>query len=217
MSVLRIVLADDHTLVRAGFGALLQRFPDFAVVGEASNGRDTLRLIEELDPDVALVDISMPELNGLETTARMTKEHPRTRVIVLSMHAEEEYVRQALVSGAAGYILKGASEAELELAIRAVARGDNWLSPSVSRPVLDAYSRSAQVSWGPFEVLTARQREVLQLIAEGHSTKDIAERLDLSVKTVETHRSQIMKRLSIRDVQGLVRYAIRVGMVRSDP
>src|SRR4030088_3199748 len=154
MSVLRIVLADDHTLVRAGFCALLQRFPDFAVVGEASNGRDALRLIEELDPDVALVDISMPELNGLETAARVTKEHPRTRVIILSMHADEEYVRQAIVSGAAGYLLKNAREGELELAVRAVARGDKWLSPGVSKPVFEAYARSVEATGGPFEVLT---------------------------------------------------------------
>jgi DNA-binding NarL/FixJ family response regulator len=210
---LRIVVADDHTLVRAGFAALLRRFPDFSVVGEAANGRDALRLIQEIDPDVALVDISMPELNGLETTARVTKERRRTRVIILSMHADEEYVRQAIVSGAAGYLLKNASEAELELAVRTVARGDNWLSPGVSKPVFEAYARSHEATRGPFEVLTPRQREVLQLIAEGHSTKEIAQRLALSVKTVETHRAQVMNRLGIHGVQGLVMYALRMGLV----
>ena len=216
MSALRIVLADDHALVRAGFSALLRRFADFEVVGEAANGREALRLIEEHDPDVALLDISMPELNGLETTARVARDHARTRVIILSMHADEEYVRQALVSGAAGYLLKKASEGELELALRAVGRGDNWLSPGVSKSVFDAYVRGSEATRGPFGVLTPRQREVLQLIAEGRSSKDIARQLKLSVKTVETHRAQVMKRLGIHDVQGLVRYAIRVGLVRSD-
>jgi DNA-binding NarL/FixJ family response regulator len=217
VSALRIVLADDHALVRAGLVALLQRCADFSIVGEAANGREALRLVQEIDADVALVDISMPELNGLETTARVTKEHPRTRVIILSMHADEEYVRQAILSGAAGYLLKTASEAELELAVRAVARGDNWLSPGVSKPVFEAYARSAEAPGGPFEVLTARQREVLQLIAEGHSTKDIAQRLQLSVKTVETHRGQVMDRLGIHGVQGLVRYALRAGLVGPGP
>jgi DNA-binding NarL/FixJ family response regulator len=216
LSALRIVLADDHTLVRAGFSSLLRQIADFMVVGEVENGRDALRLIEQLDPDVALIDISMPELNGLETTARVTKSGLRTRVIILSMHAEDEYVRQALVSGAAGYLLKRASEGELELAIRAVARGDHWLSPGVSKPFFEAYARNPDAASGPFEVLTPRQREILQMIAEGHSTKDIAERLDLSVKTVQTHRVQVMRRLSIHDVQGLVRYAIRVGIVPPD-
>lgn len=216
MSSLRILLADDHTLVRAGFRALLDGIPDFEVVGEADNGHEALRLIGELNPDVAIVDISMPELNGLETTARATKEYPRTRIAILSMHADEEYVRQALASGAAGYLLKNASKMELELAVRAVARGENWLSSGVSKPVVAAYTRGGDAPRGPFEVLTPRQREVLQLIAEGHSTKEIAQRLGLSGKTVETHRAQIMDRLGIHGVQGLVRYAIRAGIVGSD-
>jgi DNA-binding NarL/FixJ family response regulator len=217
VTALRIVLADDHTLVRAGFRALLQSFPDFTIVGEAANGKDALRLIEDLDPDVALIDISMPGLNGLETTVRATKEHSRTRVIILSMHADEEYVSQAIAWGAAGYLLKKASETELELAVRAVARGDNWLSPGVSRPVFASYARNPQALHGHFDVLTPRQREVLQLIAEGNSTKEIARRLELSVKTVETHRAQIMDRLGIHGVQGLVRYAIRMGIVQPEP
>jgi DNA-binding NarL/FixJ family response regulator len=209
---LRIVLADDHGLVRAGFRALLAGCSDVDVVGEAADGHEALRLIEELDPDVALVDISMPGLNGLETTARASKEYPRTRILVLSMHADEEYVRQALTIGAAGYLLKNADRIELELAVRAVARGDSWLSPAVSKPVVAAYARRGDDRKGPFDVLTPRQRETLQLIAEGHSTKDIAHRLSLSIKTVETHRAQLMDRLGIHDVQGLVRYAIRVGL-----
>jgi DNA-binding NarL/FixJ family response regulator len=216
MTRLRILLADDHALVRAGFRALLLRFSDFEVVGEADNGHDVLRLIGELDPAIVLMDVSMPGLNGLEVTARVTKEHPRSRIIVLSMHSDEEYVHRALASGAAGYLLKNAGEGELELAVRAVARGDNWLSPGVSKPVFAWYLRNHEAASGPAEPLTPRQREVLQLIAEGHSTKGIATRLDLSVKTVETHRTQIMDRLGIHGVQGLVRYAIRRGIVTSE-
>jgi DNA-binding NarL/FixJ family response regulator len=213
---LRIVVADDHALVRAGFRALLARFLDFEVVAEAANGHDALRLLAEHAPDLALIDISMPGLNGLETTRRATKEHPGTRIVVLSMHSDEEYVRQAFASGAAGYLLKNASEGELEIALRAVARGDAWLSPGVARPVMTAFARDPAAPPGPFELLTARQREILQLIAEGHSTKDVARRLGRSVKTVETHRAQIMERLGIRSLQGLVRYAVRVGLVQSD-
>ena len=209
----RVVLAEDHALVRAGFRALLGRLPDMEVVGEASNGHEALRLIADLHPDLALVDISMPELNGLETTARVTKEHPTTRVVILSMHADEEYVRQALASGASGYLLKNASEGELELALRAVMRGDPWLSPGVSKPLVSAFARASESARSPFELLTPRQREVLQLIAEGHSTKDVARRLGISVKTVETHRAQLMERLEIGSLQGLVRYAIRMRII----
>lgn len=217
MSTVRIVLADDHTLVRTGFRSLLRGVSDFAVVGEADNGRDAVRLIEQLVPDVAIVDISMPGLNGLETTTRVVHRRLRTRVIILSMHADEEYVRQAFASGAAGYVLKNASEGELELAVRAAARGDSWLSAGVTKPVLAAYASGRAGAPGPFQVLTPRQREVLQLIAEGHSTTQIAKLLGLSGKTVESHRSQVMERLQIRTVQGLVRYAVRKGIVPADP
>jgi len=216
----RIVLAEDHALVRAGFRAILDALPAFEVVGEAANGHDALRLIAETKPDIALVDISMPLLNGLDTTARATKEFPRTRIVILSMHSDEEYVRHALASGASAYVLKTASKSELELALTAVTRGEKWLSPGVSGPVVDAYARrkaepeaAAEAARGPFELLTARQREVLQLLAEGESTKGIAQRLDLSVKTVETHRKQIMDRLDIHSLQGLVRYAMRAGLI----
>jgi DNA-binding NarL/FixJ family response regulator len=187
--------------------------PGIEVVGEASDGHDALRLMSDLHPDVALVDIGMPTLNGLETTVRAAREFPHTRVLILSMHADEEYVRRALVIGASGYILKNADKAELELAVRAVARGQIWLSPGVSKPVVTAYARSSEGRQDPFEVLTPRQRQTLQLIAEGHSTKEIAQELGLSIKTVETHRAQLMERLDVHDVQGLVRYAIRVGLV----
>jgi DNA-binding NarL/FixJ family response regulator len=213
VSAIKILLVDDHELVRAGLRSILEGLTDVDVIGEASDGHDALRLMSELDPDVALVDITMPSLNGLELTLRASKDHPRTRILILSMHADEEHVRQALVVGAAGYLLKNANKSELELAVRAVARGDTWLSPAVSKLVVNAYTRRSDVAPGPFELLTPRQRETLQLIAEGHSTKEIAQSLGLSVKTVETHRTQLMERIGVRDVQGLVRYAIRVGLV----
>jgi DNA-binding NarL/FixJ family response regulator len=214
MNRIRIVLVDDHSLVRAGLRALLEHIAGATVVGEADNGRDALTLIEKLSPDLALVDISMPDMNGLETTSRIARDHPATRVVILSMHADEEYVHQALACGAVGYLLKNASEAELELAVRAVARGDRWLSPGVSRTVIAA--AQAATLGGPLQVLTPRQREVLQLIAEGHGTRDIARRLGLGVKTVETHRAQIMDRLGIHDVPGLVRYAVRTHLVSAE-
>jgi DNA-binding NarL/FixJ family response regulator len=213
VSALTILLVDDHELVRAGLRSLLDGLADVEVIAEASDGHEALRLMGELDPDVALVDITMPSLNGLEMTVRATKDHPRTQILILSMHADEEHVRQALVVGAAGYLLKNANKSELELAVRAVARGDTWLSPAVSKLIVNAYTRGNEMVPGPFELLTPRQREILQLIAEGHSTKEMAQALGLSVKTVETHRTQLMERVGVRDVPGLVRYAIRVGLV----
>jgi DNA-binding NarL/FixJ family response regulator len=216
VGALRIFLADDHALVRAGIRALLESIEGVEVVGEASDGHEALRLMGEQHPDLALFDISMPGLNGLEATARAVKEYPRTRVVVLSMHADDEYVYRAFRAGAAGYLLKNADRRELELAVRAVARGEVWLSPAVSKKVIAAISGGKHLE-DPVEVLTPRQREILQLVAEGHSTKEIAQRLDLSVKTVESHRSQLMERLGIHDVSGLVRYAIRLGIVRVEP
>jgi DNA-binding NarL/FixJ family response regulator len=207
-----VLLADDHALVRSGIRALLESVPEVEVVGEAANGIEALRLIEERRPDVALMNISMPELNGLETTERAARDHPRTRILIFSMHADEEYVRRALFVGAAGYLVKSADRRELELAVRAVARGEGWLSPAVSNAVVAALSRRDAVT-GSFELLTSRQREVLQLIAEGHSTKEIATRLRLSPKTVESHRAQLMQRLGVRSVAGLVRCAMRLGIV----
>ncbi|HKB77133.1 MAG TPA: response regulator transcription factor [Myxococcales bacterium] len=217
MSILRVVLADDHALVRAGFRSLLEALPGIQVVGEAADGREALRLIGELRPDLALIDIAMPGLNGLEVVGRAAKEQPRTRVIVVSMHAQDEYVRRALVAGAAGYMLKHADGKELEMAIRAVAAGETWLSPSVSKKVVAAYSESARGgAKDPLELLTGRQREILQLIAEGHSRKEIAQRLQLSVKTVESHRAQLAERLGTRSTAELVRWAVRHGIVAPD-
>lgn len=217
MSALRLLLADDHTLVRAGMRALLSELPDLEVVAETGDGREALWLIREHKPDIALVDISMPGLNGLEVAARVAKEQPATRVLIVSMHSDEEYIRRAMVAGAAGYLLKNAHRNELEMALRAVARGDCWLSPAVSKQVIAAMNHGAPpLAERPLEVLTPRQREVLQLIAEGLSTKEIAQRLELGVKTVETHRTELMERLGIHGVAGLVRYAIRVGLVHPE-
>jgi len=223
MNPIRVLIADDHTLVRAGMRALLEQVPDVEVVAEAGDGREALHLMATLQPDVVLMDITMPGLNGLEATVRVAKVCPEVRVIILSMHAAEEYVVQALHAGARGYLLKNAATAELALAVKAVVRGETYLSPPISKVVIAQYlqrtrgeqdrSRAAST---PFEQLTSRQREILQLIAEGHTTKDIAQRLGLSVSTVETHRTEMMQRLDIHDVAGLVRYAIRTGLVSPD-
>jgi DNA-binding NarL/FixJ family response regulator len=216
---IRVLLADDHELVRAGFRALLDSLSEVEVVAEVEDGREALRLIAVHQPDVVLMDITMPGLNGLEATSRIVKEFPRTRVIILSMHTDEAHVLLALRKGAAGYLLKGARRAELELAVRSVARGEIYLSPAVSKHVVGTYVQrtadpSAEAS-PPHssERLTPRQREILQLIAEGHTVKEIAHILGISVKTAETHRAQIMERLDIHDVAGLVRYAIRAGII----
>jgi DNA-binding NarL/FixJ family response regulator len=216
MSPLRILLAEDHTLVRAGIRALLEGLDGVEVVAEASDGREDLRLAQAHHPDVLLMDITMKGLNGLEATARLAKERSTTRVIILSMHGDQVYVRQALQAGATGYLLKGADVAELELALRAVMRGDTYLSPSVSKDFVGNLLNGKAPSANPLDGLTPRQREILQLVAEGRTTKEIAARLDLSIKTVETHRAQLMERLDIHDVAGLVKFAIRVGLTQAD-
>lgn len=219
MKPLRIVLADDHSLVRAGIRVLLQGMGDVEVVGEASDGHAALQLVEHLQPDVLLTDIAMPGLNGLETLARISRDFPQVRVVILSMHVNGEYVLQALQSGAAGYLLKDAAVTELDLALKTIAGGEVYLSPAVSKHlVADVRRRAGEVpvSGGPFAQLTPRQREVLQLIAEGHTSQQIAHRLGLSIKTVETHRLQLMQRLDIHDIAGLVRYAIREGLIKPD-
>jgi DNA-binding NarL/FixJ family response regulator len=211
---IRVLLADDHTLVRSGIRALLERVPEIRIVAEADDGREAMRLIKEHQPDVALMDIVMPGLNGLEVAARVAKDFPNVRVIILSMYASEEYVWRALRSGAAGYLLKGANSTDLEQAVKAVERGETYLSPPISQQVIKDYVQRTGGEGTIFERLTPRQREVLQLIAEGHTTKVIAQILEISVKTVETHRAQLMDRLGIYDVAGLVRYAIRFKLVR---
>ncbi len=213
MKTIRILLADDHTLVRAGIRSLIQALPGIQVVAEAGDGREALSLIEMHQPDVALLDIAMPGLNGLEVAAQVADSFPYVRVMILSMHATEEYVLRALRAGAAGYLLKDADTAELELAINAVTRGETYLSPAVSKHVTEYIRRVGEEAHSTLERLTPRQREVLQLVAEGHTTQEIARIMNLSTKTVETHRTQLMERLDIHDIAGLVRYAVREGLV----
>ncbi len=215
MNSIRVLLADDHTLVRAGLRKLLESMPGIEVVGEASDGLELLELAEKLQPQVVLMDIAMPGLNGLEATGRIARAWPDIRVLIRSMHQNAEYVRQALRHGAVAYLLKDSAPMELELALKAVLNGETYLSPAVSKGVVTDYVHRLRTEEQPADVLTPRQREVLQLIAEGQSTKEIARRLDLSVKTVETHRTQLMKQLDIHEVAGLVRYAMRSGLVSS--
>ena len=210
--MIRVLLADDHALVRAGIRSLLNAMAEVQVVGEASSGEEALELAARQLPDVVLMDIAMRGITGLEAAAAMRERLPQVRVVILSMHSGEEYVLQALRAGAAGYLLKDAATGELELALRSVMRGESWLSPAVSRQVVEGYVQRTGGESAP-EVLTARQREVLRLVAGGKSTKEIAFLLNLSVKTVETHRAQIMDRLGIRDVAGLVKFAIQRGIV----
>jgi len=217
MKPIRVLLADDHDLVRAGIRSLLEKLAGIVIVAEAGDGREALRLSETHCPDVVLMDIMMPELNGLDATARLKAVVPNARTVILSMNASEEYVLQAMRAGAAGYLLKNTSPSELEQAIRTVARGETFLSPAVSKHVVAAYlERTGCSTLTSLERLSPRQREVLQLIAEGHTTKEIAQNLSIGVKTVEMHRTQLMEALDIHDIAGLVRYAIRMGMITPD-
>lgn len=214
MSVLRVVIADDHVLVRAGIRSLLERDDQVQVVGECDDGLQALAMIGEQRPDLLLADIAMRGLNGLETAAAVAERFPDVKVIILSMHRNEEYVVQALRAGCAGYLVKDAAASELDLALDAVRRGEMYLSPSISRQVIDGYlARGGATGRADRDPLTPRQRDVLKLIAESRSTKQIAAMLSLSVKTVETHRAKLMERLDIHDVQGLVKYAMRVGLI----
>ena len=215
MNPIRILLADDHALVRAGIRVLLEKISNVQVVGEASTGREALALVKSKLPNLVLMDIAMADLGGLEALPRITKDFPGVRVIILSAHANEEYVIRALRSGAAGYMLKDAATAELELAITSVTEDKTYLSPSISRTVIDSYLERVGGESSPLEQLTPRQREILQLVAEGKNTKEIAYLLEVSIKTVEAHRLQLMARLNIHDVPGLVRYAIRNGVVNA--
>lgn len=217
MDMIRVLVADDHTLVRAGIRALLEGLEGVEVVGEAGDGREALALAEALRPDILVADIAMPHMTGLELAGRVTRDLAPTRVVILSMHASEEYASRALQAGAAGYLLKDSGLAELEIAVRAVAGGGTYLSPAVSGHVIAEYLRRTGGVHPELERLTPRQREVLRRIAEGGTTKSIARALGVSAKTVETHRTQLMDRLGIHDVAGLVRYAIRVGLVETEP
>jgi len=220
---IRVLLADDHALFRAGVRMLLEHMEGVEVVGEVADGREAVRVCKAIQPDVVLMDITMTGLNGLEATAQVVAECPRTRVIIVSMHLNEQYVMQAVRVGATGYLLKDAASNDLEQAVRTVARGDTYLDQAASKYLLTAYrgrreqrTDSDEQEPTPTDVLTARQREILQLIAEGHTTKEIAALLHRSEKTIEGHRSRLMSQLDIHDVVGLVRYAIRIGLIPPD-
>ena len=216
MKITRVLLADDHVLVRAGIRTLLEKIPNVKVVAEAASGREALEMVKTKLPDLVLMDIAMADLNGLDALSRIAKDFPDVSVMILSAHANEEYVIRALRSGATGYLLKDAATAELELAISSVREGKTYLSPSISRTAIDSYLERMGDVVSPLEQLTSRQREILQLIGEGKNTKQIAFNLEISIKTVESHRLQLMERLRIHDVPGLVRFAIRTGLVSVD-
>jgi two-component system response regulator NreC len=207
---IHILLADDHAVVRQGFKMILAAQPDMEIVGEAGNGREALDLAGQLQPDVIVMDVAMPELNGIEATRRVADLSPRTRVLALSMHKDSVYVREILRAGARGYLLKDSIASDLLAAVRAVARGEGYLSPGVSDAVLNDYRRHVT---DPIDLLSSREREVLQMIAEGKTNKEIATVLNLSVYTVDAHRGRIMEKLNLHSATDLVRFAVRAGLV----
>jgi DNA-binding NarL/FixJ family response regulator len=215
MSPTRILIVDDHSLVRAGLRRLIQEITSAEIVGEASAGTEALGIIEAARPEIVLMDISMPGINGLEATAQISARFPDVRVIILSMYCSEEDVLQALRAGASGYLHKSSAPAEITIAINAIVSGGVYLSPSVSKWVVDGYLDRLKINSQSTGRLSRRQREVLRLVAEGLSTKEIARQLGISAKTVETHRTQLMSRLDIHEVAGLVRYALKAGLIRS--
>jgi DNA-binding NarL/FixJ family response regulator len=207
---IRILLADDHAVVRQGFKMILAAQPDMEIVGEAGNGREAVDAAARLQPDVVVMDVAMPELNGIEATRRLAESAPRTRVLALSMHKDSVYVREILRAGARGYLLKDSIAGDLLAAVGAVARGEGYISPAVSNAILDDYRRHVT---DPIDLLTSREREVLQMIAEGKTNKEIAGVLNLSVYTVDAHRGRIMEKLNLHSVNELVRFAVRHGLV----
>jgi len=210
MKKIRILLADDHAVVRQGFKMILGAQSDMEIVGEASNGREAVELAERIKPDIVVMDVAMPELNGIEATRRLIGALPHARVIALSMHKDSVYVREVLRAGARGYLLKESGAEDLVRAVRAVAGGESWLSPAVSNAVLDDYRRHVT---DPIDLLTSREREVLQMLAEGKTNKEIAVVLNLSVYTVDAHRGRIMEKLNLHSINELVRFAVRNGLI----
>ncbi|HEX3875539.1 MAG TPA: response regulator transcription factor [Bryobacteraceae bacterium] len=210
MKRIRILLADDHAVVRQGFKMILAEQPDMEIVGEAGNGREALALAESLKPDIVVMDVAMPELNGIEATRRIAETAPHTRVVALSMHKDSVYVREILRAGARAYLLKDAVAGDLVSAIRGVARGEGYISPAVSNAVLDDYRRHVT---NPIDTLTSREREVLQMLAEGKTNKEIAGILNLSVYTVDAHRGRIMEKLNLHSINEMVRFAVRNGLI----
>lgn len=210
MKRIRILLADDHAVVRQGFKMILGAEADMEIVGEAGTGREAIELAESLKPDVVVMDVAMPELNGIEATRQVTSAVPHTRVIALSMHKDSVYVREVLRAGARGYLLKDSGANDLVTAVRAVAKGEGYLSPAVSDAVLDDYRKHVS---NPIDLLSSREREVLQMLAEGKTNKEIAGILNLSVYTVDAHRGRIMEKLNLHSINELVRFALRNGLI----
>jgi len=212
---IRVVLADDHKMIRAGLRLVLEQQADIAVAGEADDGREAVSLVEATKPDVVVMDVGMPNLNGIEASLQIKQARPDTAIVMLSMHSDEGYILRALRAGAAGYILKDSAEADLVGAVRAVAEGKSFFSPKVSRILLEDYMRKLRKTGGEdsYDLLSAREREILQLVAEGKSSKEIANLLNLSVYTVETHRGNIMQKLNLRGIPELILYAVRKGIV----
>jgi len=215
MRTIRVLLADDHTLIRAGLRLVVAQQPDFSVAGEAENGRQAVALAEQLKPDVVVMDIKMPDLNGIEACAQIREALPDTQVVMLSMHSDEAYVLRALKAGARAYLLKDSAEADLARAIRAAADGKSFFSPAVGKVLLEDYMRKLQRTGAEdsYELLSPREREILQLVAEGKSSKEIANLLNLSVYTVETHRAKLMQKLNLRSVPEVILYAVRKGII----
>jgi two-component system, NarL family, response regulator NreC len=212
---IKVLLADDHKMIRAGLRLVLEQQPEISVAGEADDGRQAVSLAQELKPDVVVMDIGMPNLNGIEASLHIKQALPDTAIVMLSMHSDEGYILRALRAGAAGYILKDSAEADLVSAVRAVAEGKSFFSPKVSRILLEDYMRKLRKTGAEdsYDLLSAREREVLQLVAEGQSSKEIANLLNLSVYTVETHRGNIMQKLNLRGIPELILYAVRKGIV----
>jgi two-component system, NarL family, response regulator NreC len=210
MKRIRVLLADDHAVVRQGFKMILSAQADMEIIGEAGNGREAVQLATELQPDVVVMDVAMPELNGIEATRRLATASPRTRVVALSMHKDSVYVREILRAGARGYLLKDSPAPDLISAVRAVAAGEGFLSPAVSNAVLDDYRKHVT---DPIDLLSSREREVLQMLAEGKTNKEIAAILNLSVYTVDAHRGRIMEKLNLHSINDLVRFAVRSGLI----
>ena len=213
-SSIRVVLVDDHALVRQGFRRILEDDPEIAVVGEASNGMEAVGLVKKADPDVVVMDMAMPEMNGLHATMELVKQRPGTKVLILSMYSDEQYVRNALDSGAKGYILKNAIENDLTRAVKAVAAGEQYLSPDLAGVLIRAIQTGTfDKSSDPYDRLTQREKQVLQLIAHGKSNKEIAVMLDLSVNTVAVHRANLMSALGVHKTAELVLFAVKKGLV----
>jgi two-component system, NarL family, response regulator NreC len=212
---IRVLVADDHAIIREGLGIMLGNQPDMEVVGEATNGREAVRLVDERQPDVAVMDISMPELNGIEAIQQMLLRHPQMKVVVLSIHGTKPYVYRALKAGAKGYLMKETAGIEVVDAVRAVYRGERYLSQGIADLLTDGSFRNleASIDFSPLETLSPREREILQLVAEGKTSQEIAERLSLSPKTVDTYRSRLMRKIGVEDMAGLVKFAIQHGVI----